>query len=399
MLPEYREDFKRRFTPAKYNRFLARLEERCGTRVAFRNCETPCFFPESLLRQMADAGAEMAQQLAGDTTYLQAADRSIPEQYRAAAPTDKPLFIQADFGVVRTEDGTLEPRLVEIQGFPSLYAYQIELAQNYLEVYDLPDTLTPLLGGRTPDQYRRLVGSAILGTHDPENVVLLEIDPWNQKTLADFLLTEKMCGVRTVDITQVRKRGRKLFYEHTGREIPILRIYNRVIIDELVRMGIQLAFDFRDDLDVEWAGHPDWFFRISKFSLPYLNHRFVPRSQFLSDVKELPDVLDDTVLKPLFSFAGLGVKVGPKREDIDAIPSGARDRYLLQQRVHFEPVIETPFGKTYTEVRIMYIWADKLEAVTTIVRMGRGKMMGVDHNRELEWVGASAGFIPKPVVL
>ena len=399
MLPEYREDFNRRFTRAKYDRFLARLEERCSTRVTFRNCETPCFFPESLLRQMAEAGAEMSQQLAGDTAYLQAVDRFIPEQFRAAAPTDKPLFIQADFGVVRTDGGTLEPRLVEIQGFPSLYAYQIELAQSYSEVYSLPDTLTPLLGGRTPEQYRQLVGSAILGTHDPENVVLLEIDPWNQKTIADFLLTEKMCGVRTVDITQVRKRGRKLFHKYKGREIPIHRIYNRVIIDELVRAGIELAFDFRDDLDVEWAGHPDWFFRISKFSIPYLHHRFVPPSQFLSDVKEMPDALDEMVLKPLFSFAGLGVKVGPNREDIESIPPDARGQYLLQQRVRFEPVIETPYGKTHVEVRIMYIWADKPEAVTTIVRMGRGKMMGVDQNRDFEWVGASAGFIPTPVVL
>jgi len=399
MLASYRDNFNRQWTPEKYGQFLSRLSQRCGTPVVFRNCETPCFFPEALLRQMADAGAAMSVQLAGDINYLAAADLLIPEQFRAQNPAPHPLFIQADFGVVRKPDGTLEPRLVEIQGFPSLYAYQIELAQNYSEVYGLPENLTPLLSGRTPEQYRRLVSDAILGGHDPENVVLLEIDPLRQKTLADFLLTEKMCGVRTVDVAQVRKEGRTLVYDRDGRTVPIERIYNRVIIDELMRKQIPLAFDFRDDLDVEWAGHPDWFFRISKFSLPYLRHPFVPRSQFLSEVGELPEAPENLVLKPLFSFAGLGVKVGPTQDEIDSVPAGERHQYLLQERVHFEPVIRTPYGMTNTEVRIMYVWAEKPEAVTTIIRMGRGKMMGVDHNKDLQWVGASAGFMPQSMLL
>jgi len=395
MLPEYREEFNHRFTPEKYERFLARLDARCGTHVAFRNCETPCFFPGALLREMADAGAEMARQLVADAEYLRAADCSIPKQFRAAAPTAKPLFVQADFGIIRGADGTLEPRLVEIQGFPSLYAYQIELAENYREVYELPDNLTPLLGGRAPSEYRDLVSKAILDGCNPENVVLLEIDPERQKTLADFLLTQKMCGVQTVNVAEVRKKGRKLTYERDGRTIPINRIYNRVIVDELMRKGVALDFDFRDDLDVEWAGHPDWFYRISKFSLPYLQHRFVPRSWFLSDVRELPDAAENLVLKPLFSFAGLGVKVGPSREEIGAIPEAERSQYLLQERMRFEPVIDTPHGRTLAEIRIMYIWTRQPEAVTTIVRMGRGKMMGVDQNRDLKWVGASAGFVPR----
>jgi len=399
MLPEYRETFNRSFTPERYRRFLTRLTERCGTTVAFRNCETPCFFPEHLLQQMADAGAEMSLQLTDDSGYLRAADRSIPEAFRAAHPTKRPLFIQADFGVVRTAEGVIEPRLVEIQGFPTLYAYQIELAETYAEVFELSAALTPLLGGRTPGQYKQLVSTAILGGYSPENVVLLEIDPWEQKTLADFLLTEQMCGVPTVDVADVRKQGRKLVYERKGRTIPIHRIYNRVIIDELMRKHVPLKFDFRDDLDVEWAGHPDWFFRISKFSLPFLRHPFVPRSQFLSDVHELPAAPENLVLKPLFSFAGLGVKVGPTRQEIEAIPPARREEYLLQERVHFEPVIQTPFGLTHAEIRITYVWTgEKPEPVSTIVRMGRGKMMGVDHNRDLEWVGATAGFIPARVL-
>ena len=391
MIPELRRAFNAKFTPAQYTRFSSRLDERCGTHVKFRNSETPCFFPAELLNQTAQAGADLVHQLVGNQAYLTEADAQIPPEFRVPNVDAHPLFIQADFGFVKDASGTYQPRLVEIQGFPSLYAYQVELAKTYNEVYNLDHPY--LLHGLSDDAYFSLLREALLNGFDPENVVLLEIDPLEQKTLGDFILTQRYCGIPFVNVRDVRKRGNRLFYESGGREIPIHRIYNRVIVDELIRKEIPLAFDFRDDLAVEWAGHPDWFFRISKFSLPYLHHPSVPNSQFLSDVTSLPAPPDQLVLKPLFSFAGLGVIVGPTEQEIAAVPADRRSAYLLQQRVHFEPVIQTPFGPTNAEIRIMYIWRDTLQAVTTIVRMGRGKMMGVDHNRDLEWVGASAGFV------
>jgi hypothetical protein len=392
MVPELRRRFNANFTQEKYRRFLQRLDERCGTPVKFRNCETPCFFPGELLNRMAEAGSELVRQLVGNPEYLAAADAQIPPEFRVPHVDLQPLFVQADFGIVKTPDGGYEPKLVEIQGFPSLYAYQVELAKTYLEVYDLDQPY--LLDSLDDVSYRKLLTGTLLNGHDPENTLLLEIDPEEQKTLPDFLLTERYTGVAAVNIRNVRKRGNRLFYEQAGREIPIHRIYNRAIADELIRKQVPLAFDFRDDLNVEWAGHPNWFFRISKFSLPYLNHPSVPRSQFLSEVSELPANPEQFVLKPLFSFAGLGVIVGPTRVQIESVPQDQRSAYLLQERVKFEPVIETPHGATNAEVRVMYLWTgDRLRPVTTIIRMGRGKMMGVDHNRDLEWVGASAGLI------
>jgi len=234
--------------------------------------------------------------------------------------------------------------------------------------------------------------AAIVGTHDPENVILMEIHPQEQKTLPDFLRTEKMLGVRTVDIEAIRKHGSQLYYERNGGRVPIRRIYNRAIVDELQRKRVQLGFDWRDDLAVEWAGHPNWYFRISKFSIPYLRHESVPKTWFLDRLERVPDDLQNYALKPLYSFAGLGVVIAPKKEDIDAIPAEKRGEYILQERLHFEPIIETPFGRTKAEVRVMYVWLEKLQAVMTIIRMGRGLMMGVDHNRDMEWVGASAGL-------
>jgi hypothetical protein len=259
-------------------------------------------------------------------------------------------------------------------------------------VYGLPKLdplLTPFLGDLDDRCFRELMQRAIVGDHSPEGVVLLEIDPYQQKTLPDFLLTERLLGVKIVNISDVKKEGRGLY---TAGGTRITRIYNRVIVDELIRKSVPLQFKFTDDLDVEWAGHPNWFFRISKFSLPWFRHECVPETVFLSSLKALPDDLDGYVLKPLYSFAGSGVKISPTKEDIEQIPHDQRPEFILQRRMDFVPTVETPAGLTKVEVRIMYVWDQGLKPVTTVIRTGRGKMMGVDFNKNLEWVGASAGF-------
>ncbi len=220
----------------------------------------------------------------------------------------------------------------------------------------------------------------------------MEVDPLDQKTLPDFLVTEKLLGIKTVAITDIEKDGTRLFYRSGGKRVPIFRIYNRTIVDELLRKNLKLPFRLTDDLQVDWAGHPNWYFRISKFSLPYIEHECVPKSFYLDRVENMQ--FDNYILKPLFSFAGLGVIMNPTPQDVAAIPDEQRSQYIVQERMIFEPVIETPFGKTKAEVRIMYIWLSKLTPVMTIVRMGRGLMMGVDQNRNMEWVGASAGLYP-----
>ncbi|MBK7867804.1 MAG: hypothetical protein IPJ75_12990 [Ignavibacteriales bacterium] len=130
------------------------------------------------------------------------------------------------------------------------------------------------------------------------------------------------------------KKGKKLFYKEGGREIQIDRIYNRVIYDELFRKDVKASFSFQEDLDVHWVGHPDWFFLISKYSLPYLKGPFVPECHFLSDLKEYPADLENFVLKPLFSFAGLGVEVEVTKDLLDSKTDGTRRRQThIRQRM------------------------------------------------------------------
>jgi hypothetical protein len=392
MIPSFRRQFNESFREEKYRALLKAMEAACGQPVPFRISETPCFFPKALIDEMAQYGRELIHQLES-AEYRKASNAAIPPAFNVPRETPSPMFVQVDFGLLRGPSGKIEPRLVELQGFPSLYAYQAILSQKYIEVFDLDRDLRYLHSGLDWPGYQQLFRRAVVGSHDPDNVIVMELDPLHQKTLPDFLLTEKMLGVRTVSITDIKKHGRQLFYEERGQRVPIHRIYNRAIVDELMRKKLELAFRFDEDLEVEWAGHPNWYFRLSKFSLPYLRHRCVPRTQFLSQV-QMPCDLENQVIKPLFSFAGTGVLIHPRKEDLAAIPDEDRWQYILQERIDFEPVIETPCGKTKAEVRIMYIWLEELLPVLTIVRMGRGPMMGVDHNKNMQWVGASAGFYP-----
>jgi hypothetical protein len=392
MISALRRQFNSNYSPAKYSALLRLLEQRCGTPVKFRVSETPCFFPKPMLDDMCAAGADLIHQLVDSPEYRAHSATSIPPEFDVPNEASHPMFVQVDFGLVGDPRGELKPKLVELQAFPSLYGYQTVLAQAYREAFDLDRNLNYLLSGLNETLYHDLLRRAVVADHDVENVVLLEIDPVNQKTLPDFLVTEELLGIPTVCITQIKKQGNRLFYEKNGKETRIERIYNRAIVDELERKGVKLGFDFRDELDVEWAGHPNWYFRISKYSIPYLKHDSVPKTWFLDQLDRAPADLENYVLKPLYSFAGLGVVIGPKKEDLAAIPAEKRPQYILQERVNFEPVIDTPFGKTKVEVRVMFIWDDRLIPVMTILRMGRGLQMGVDHNRNMEWVGSSAGF-------
>lgn len=407
MLEPFRSDFNARYTEAKYAALLQRMNRETGTEISFRIAETPCFFAPDLLETMIAAGIELTHQLVDDPSYLARSRAAIPEAYNVPGQGVHPHFMTVDFGLVRDADGRLAPKLVELQAFPSIFGFQPGFGRAYKEIFGLDDRLEYLFGGLDERRYWDLLREVVVGDHDPANVVLLELHPEQQKTLPDFRMHEHHLGLRTVDITAVRKEGRRLFYRDPRKGdqwTPIERIYNRAIVDELVRERVALPFDYRDELAVEWAGHPNWYFQISKFSLPFLRHPTVPAAVFLDDwfagegSARLPLHREHWVFKPLYSFAGKGIQFAPGDEDLRAIPVAERGNYLLQERVRFEPVIRTPQGMTQAEVRILFVWPEgkSLIPMTSLVRMGRGLMMGVDHNRDRTWVGGSAGLFCRP---
>jgi hypothetical protein len=395
MIPALREEFNRNFDPAKYQCLLQSLNRLSETQIEYRVSETPCFVPRAMVDRMSGYGRDLVLQLVNSPTYRKLSDVSVPAKYNVANEAPHPMWVAVDFGLVRAANGEIEPMLVELQGFPSLYGYQPAMAEQYIETYGLRKDLGIYLSGLNHDSYGDLIRTLIVADHDPENVILMEVDPQHQKTLPDFNITRRKLGIAVVDILTLKKRGNKLYYSKGGREIEVRRIYNRTIVDELERKNITLPFDLRDELDVEWAGHPNWYFRISKFSIPYLKHPCVPRTWFVDENPVLPAANGNYLLKPLYSFAGVGIKFAPTQADIDAIPAAQRHDYILQERMRFEPVIQTPHGATQMELRMMYAWPEggELTPVLPLVRMGRGMMMGVDHNRNLEWVGSSAALM------
>jgi len=393
VIPRWRESFNAQFTDEKYQAFVATLEEMVGAPVVFRPCETPVFLPTDLLEEMEQASLDIISQLRS-LEYLQASTRAIPREFNAPNEGDHPDFVVVDFAITHDDEGRPKPKLIELQGCASLYAFQLLLPRAFRQHYELDD-LVALLNGLTEDTYTELFRGVVVGSHSPEQVILMEIEPEKQKTLPDFLATEKLIGVSTVSVSDVIKRGRKLYYSRDGRETEIRRIYNRVIIDEFARKRVSCTFDFRDELDVEWAGHPNWFFRWSKFSLPFLKHPTVPRTWFLNELTDYPDDLENFVLKPLFSFAGSGVKVQITKDDLLAVPATESGDYILQEKINYAPVVETPTGPTKVEVRLMFLWpgdADQPVAATTLTRLSKGLMLGVDFNKDMTWVGSSCAF-------
>ncbi len=412
MIPDLRRDFNTRFHPETFRNLLHSLDAITRTHVSFPIAETPCFFPQSLLDEMSRTGIDLTLRLVNDPAYLARSLAAIPEPWRAAGQTAHPHFLTADFSLVREPSGALAPRLVEMQAFPSVFGFQFAASEAYRSAFSLDPSLQYLLGGQDASSFWNLLDRTIVAGHDPETVVLIDVDPPHQKTLPDFHITADRLGIRIVDIAHLEPLDpatkspgqlRRLGYRNGARLVPIRRIYNRAIVDELVRKQISLQFDYREPFDVEWAGHPNWYFHVSKFSIPFLDHPAVPPAVFLDDWfrnpssrLRLPAERDRIILKPLFSFAGQGIRFAPSDADLAAIPPAQHPNFLLQERVSFVPVIDTPFGPTQAEIRILYVWPDHshLSPLISLVRLGRGPMMGVDHHQGQSWVGASAAFFP-----
>jgi hypothetical protein len=396
VIPELRARYNAAYTPELYAEYERRLAAECGFPIEFRLAESPVFLPPALRDEMVRDAQELWAQLSTPEN-LRRSEAAVPPEWNVPGCDALPLFAQADFAVVR-EGGRLAPKLIELQAFPSLYGFQ--LFQSVIQRAITPggEGLEWTLSDLDPEGYIREVGSAITGGVPLENVVLLDLDPAHQKTAVDFACTQKLWGVRAVDALAVEKRGRELWYDRDGRRTRILRIYNRLIFDELAAKRISLPFDVREPLDVEWAGHPNWYFRWSKHALPSLRHPSVPEARFLSDLDEVPRDLENWVLKPLFSFAGAGVKVDVKPEDIAAVPPEHRPHTLLMRKVEYAPVIRTtePGGPaSKVEIRVMFIWKDgEPLPVTTLARLSQGKMMGVAFNKDRTWVGSAGCLWP-----
>ncbi|MFN8341660.1 MAG: hypothetical protein U0V64_08345 [Cyclobacteriaceae bacterium] len=394
MIHILRDQFNEAFSSSRYEEFLEDIHQSFGYTVPFRIAETPVFVDTVVRNKLFQAGEEVIDFIARPD-FFSFSRQAIPADWDMPRQSPHTLFLALDFAITKTREGSLEPRLIELQGFPSLYGWQHLLASKYRDHFHIPSGFHNHVN-LTDSEYVDLLRKTLLGGHDPQEVVLLEIDPYKQNTAIDFIVTQHLTGVTPVHIGDVVKKERHLFYRRQGILTPIRRIFNRVIVDELARRNdLSLPFSWTEELDVEWAGHPNWFFGISKYLMPHLHNSFVPPCKLLSSYNEWPEDLENYVLKPLFSFSGTGVVFNVRREDIDAIPAEKRNAYMLQQKVAYEPALRSPEGGVKIEVRLMYIWpegAARPVLVSNLARLSRGEMIGVRYNKDKRWVGASVCF-------
>lgn len=404
MIPEYRRWFNAAFAEDRYGALVNDLNTSVKYPMDFHLCETPLFLPPALRDQLIHASRELCA-IVDTSAYQRQAESAIPLGLRVPNETPYADFLQVDFALCTdpseaATEGAVVPRLIELQGFPTLFGFQWLLDLKLRKYFEIGDDLHFYLGGHTESSYTRLLRQVIVKDHLPENVILLEIRPEEQKTRIDFAATEKLLGIPTVCLTEVIKRGRRLFYRNSsGREVPIQRIYNRVIFDELARYPAakDASYQLTDEVEVEWVSHPNWFFKISKYSLPLLDHPTVPPARFLSTLERYPDDLEQYILKPLYSYSGMGVELDVTPARLDAIPPKQRGEYLLQRKIRYAPLVETPDEKAKVEVRVMLIRPDQAhppEPVATLVRMSKGPMMGTRFNKDRTWVGSTLAYAP-----
>ena len=390
MIPELRKKFNSEFTEEKYEAFLTDLNSSLKYPVDFRVSETPLFLSDGLKKKLVHACSELRKQVT-DPDFKFKMKNAVPPHLNIPGETHHPEFFVFDYAICRNEfTGEYYPKLIELQGFPTLYGYQYFFEQTLRNHFDIPTIYTQYFNGITPEEYVRKLRDVILAEADPANVILLEIEPEKQKTRVDFAATEKLLGIREVCISDVIKHGKVLYYKKNGIEIPIERIYNRVIFDELSRTERKFNFDLQEELNVTWTPHPNWFYKMSKYSLPVLKGEFVPNCFYLRDLTSYPVDLENYVLKPLFSFAGLGVKIDVTKKMLDEIKDP--ENYILQEKVEYAPLIETPDEFAKVEIRMMFIYDKEPILVNNLVRQSKGKMLGVDFNKNKTWVGGSTAL-------
>jgi hypothetical protein len=398
MIPTLRQRYNQDFTKEKYEAFLKDLNSVYPNQIEFRVAETPVFVPRAFTQQMLSA-CESIIDVITQPSFRGLTNNAVHPNLNVPGENLHSHFIAFDFGICINDAGEYEPQLIEMQGFPTLFAYEVLLDDIFRKHFPVPDNFSCYLGGFERESYLQLLKEIIVGKENPENVILLEVFPKKQKTRIDFFCTEEYLGIKMVCLTELIKEGKKLFYMNSGKKTEVKRIYNRLIFDDLQQQSAEVQEKGKilfEELEVEWCPHPNWFYRISKYTLPLIRHPYVPQTFFLNEVKQIPADLQNYVLKPLFSFAGQGVVIDVTPADIDKVSAGSGgkdpENWILQRKVKYADIIETPDIPAKAEIRVFYFWKDgEARPVPTnnLARLSKGKMIGVRYNKDKEWVGGS----------
>ena len=391
-----RDNFNKNFTEERYSSYMNNIDAVSPGALDFRIAETPIFIPKEFTKKMLDACEDIIDIIVAPN-FKALTERSIPDDVKVPGDEEHAECMVFDFGICENAAGQYEPQLIEMQGFPTLFAFQAFQSEIAAAYADLPANYSSYLNGYSKESYLQLLKDIIIGQDNLNEVILLEIYPDQQKTRIDFDATKQLIGIETVCITKLKADGKTLFYEKENGEKQIVkRIYNRLIFDDLQQQkNLTDLIDLKKEYDVKWVPHPNWFYRISKYTLPFIDNPYVPETFFLNEIT-MPVNLDEYVLKPLFSFAGMGVVIDVTQRDIDNITDP--ENWILQRKVKYAPIILTPDEPAKAEIRLFYFWKDEWErpiAVHNLARLSKGKMIGTRYNKDKTWVGGTIAFFEK----
>ena len=394
MIEKIRKQFNASFTQESFDACKNDIEKSYPGALDFKIAETPVFINKKLGEEMINT-AKFIIDFIKSPDFISLTNSAIPENEKVKNENNHPHFIAIDFGICKNKEGELYPALIEMQGFPTLFGFQVFYPEILEKHFSIPEGFSHYFNGLDKDAYLKELGNVIVGNADPKEVVILEIKPHSQKTRIDFYCTETYLGIKTICLTEIIKEGKNLFYIRDGLKTPIKRIYNRIIFDELntVRDELGPIPDLTSDLNVEWIGHPNWFYRISKYTMPFLRHPFIPETFFLNEITQIPKDLENYVLKPLFSFAGQGVIIDLKESDLQHIENPSN--WILQKKVVYADCVETPDIPAKAEIRLMFTWKDgdaEPKLLTNLARLSKGKMIGTRYNKDKTWVGGTVAY-------
>lgn len=398
MIPSIRAAFNAQFTVDAYQQYLSFLNAPFKDSIPFRIAETPVFIDQAFKKQLLDAGEYICQYIT-DPNFSAKTIRSIPNGMNIPGEKAFPECMVIDFAIAEGIGGTIQPQLIELQGFPSLFAFELLQAQALALAYDMPKGFSPFLNGYNETSYLKFLKTMVLGDQG-KHTILLEIKPFEQKTKLDLLLTEAWLNVPIVCLSEIYLKGKTLFYQKNDVECKIERIYNRVVYDELMQQAPNFIaqFNLLEQAEaISWVNHPHHFFRISKYILPLLNHPAIPEAYLLSDWKKNQAILgldlSAYICKPLFSFGGRGVLLDPTYEILNAINDP--ESWVLQKKVLYAAAIQTPSGPSKAEIRLFYFWDKQLNryvATNNLTRISKGTMIGVSYNDTDTWIGGSISY-------
>ena len=399
MIKAVRLAYNKAFSESNYEKMLAELSNQAPATMGFRISETPIFIDVAIKKALLKAGDEINAFITS-SEFKEKSKNSFSSIITPPNEGPLPECIVMDFALCMNNDNKVVPKLIELQGFPSLFGFQVMYDIAFRNNFDIPDGFSPYLNNYTQESYLAHLRKIIKGNQG-KHTILLELFPEQQKTKIDFEITKQLIDIPVVCVTELVKEDCHLYYIRDHKKYLIERIYNRVVWDELEKQSSEVqakAALLSTDVSLEWVTHPNHYYRISKYILPYLNSSFVPNTQFLGDAKTIPDNLNDYVLKPLFSYAGQGVLIDVTKSDIEQIKDP--QNWILQEKVEYTSLIETPSGPAKTEIRLFYFWDDltkKYIATLNLARLSKGKMIGVSYNTNATWVGGSIAYFEMEV--